>query len=57
MWRASARIIATTSSATALEFAPGVFITSMPFLRAWRMSIVLYPAPARTITFSPGPHR
>ena len=33
--------VAMTSSATALEFAPGVFMTSMPFLRAWAMSIVL----------------
>ena len=40
-WRASASSSAMTSSATALELAPGVFMTSMPFSRAWRMSMVL----------------
>jgi len=54
MWRASANIMAITSSATPLAFAPGVFITSTPFLRACLVSIVSKPAPARTITLSCG---
>jgi len=54
MKRMSASSRAITSSATALALAPGVFITSTPRLRACLVSIVSKPAPARTITLSPG---
>ena len=53
-WRASASMRATTSSATALALAPGVFITSMPRFRAALMSMLSYPAPARTTTLRAG---
>mmetsp|Transcript_135 Transcript_135/g.264 ORF Transcript_135/g.264 Transcript_135/m.264 type:complete len:202 (+) Transcript_135:1201-1806(+) len=54
MCRRAAKAIATTSSATALALAPGVFITSIPFFLAALMSMVLNPAPALTIILSLG---
>ena len=53
-WRRSARMSATTSSATAFELAPGVFMTSMPFERAYLPSMLSKPAPARTTALSCG---
>ena len=41
-------ISATASSATAFEFCPGVFITTIPRSEAAARSTLSYPAPART---------
>ncbi|MBA7586440.1 hypothetical protein ES708_28438 [subsurface metagenome] len=48
-------IMPKTSSATALEFCPGVFITTIPFADAASRSILSYPAPARTMIFKFSP--
>ena len=49
-WRASASINPIVNSATAMAFAPGVFITTMPRRVAASASMLSTPTPARPIT-------